>query len=608
MTERSIAELEVEWKDLQKRPAHDPKRIDGANALAWMIGLTERERSIQLAEEARQASVATEYKKGLAEATRTLGYSHLLQGSHGVCLEAMIDAEQQFRAIDDPVGLATVLDIQFNIYHQLAAYKRALDAGLECLSLARQSGLRRQEAWALHNVGVALYEGGDAEAAEHKLKECLEIFEELNYSFGLGRTTERLGVIYEFLGDFDQALEYTERSIQLAKDHGFDLGQAGASIQYARLLNNLGRRDEAKKSLQFALDVFDELKHNPAEAGIRLQLGELAVSEGDLDTAREHYQRGLDVLEAGSAVARELKLHEAMAELCEKTGDTKDALVHLKETLRVERTVNNAENAKAVRNLKIQMETERARQQSEIHRLRYVELKNMHAQLVESEKLAVLGDLAAGLAHEANTPLGVLGSNLDLASRAVAHLQSDDEKKRARGEKAMTRALETAEKARARLHELLGSLKRFVRLDEADLVQVDVRDGLDSALTLLSSKIPETWTLTRVYADDVPDIEAHAGELNQAFMNLILHALDAGESLLTLTVRRHDEGVLVRIEYDGPEIDEEQRKSLFDIKFEARDEKMRMQVTLPAAASSFDRQGGRVRAVDGPAFEVVLSK
>ena len=100
-----------------------------------------------------------------------------------------------------------------------------------------------------------------------------------------------------------------------------------------------------------------------------------------------------------------------------------------------------------------------------------------------------------------------------------------------------------------RISDLVAAVKSYSQLDRASMQQTDVAEGLESTLVMLAHRIPHGVTVVRDYGDDVPRIEAIAGELNQVWTNLIDNAVDAmaGEGTLRVSTRADGNGVVVEI-------------------------------------------------------------
>jgi signal transduction histidine kinase len=99
-----------------------------------------------------------------------------------------------------------------------------------------------------------------------------------------------------------------------------------------------------------------------------------------------------------------------------------------------------------------------------------------------------------------------------------------------------------------RVSELVGSVRSYSQMDRASMQRLDVTEGLESTLVMLGHKLRGGVTVVRDYADDVPKIDAYAGELNQVWTNLIDNAVDAMNGVGTLTVSTRPDGDQVAVE------------------------------------------------------------
>jgi PAS domain S-box-containing protein len=117
-----------------------------------------------------------------------------------------------------------------------------------------------------------------------------------------------------------------------------------------------------------------------------------------------------------------------------------------------------------------------------------------------------------------------------------------------------------------RIAELVKALKTYTYMDQAPVQSVDVREGLDNTLIILHNKLKRGVTVVREYAEDLPVIQAYAGELNQVWTNIIDNAIDAmdGEGTLIVRARQEDNWVVVEIEDNGPGISTENQSKIFD--------------------------------------------
>jgi two-component system, NtrC family, sensor kinase len=178
------------------------------------------------------------------------------------------------------------------------------------------------------------------------------------------------------------------------------------------------------------------------------------------------------------------------------------------------------------------------------------ELQETQAQLIQSEKMSGLGQMVAGVAHEINNPVNFIHGNLTHVNEYAADLlyliqlynkhypdpidEIATELKEIDLEfllEDLPKTLKSMQVGTERICEIVKSLRTFSRLDEADLKQVDLHEGLDSTLMILDNRIKATAhratiEIVKEYAQ-LPPVECYSGQLNQVFMNLLVNAIDA---------------------------------------------------------------------------------
>ena len=189
------------------------------------------------------------------------------------------------------------------------------------------------------------------------------------------------------------------------------------------------------------------------------------------------------------------------------------------------------------------------------------ELKETQLQLINSEKMASLGQLVAGVAHEINTPLASINSNNDILSTLISRLEIPDEK--------LLNTFENINKidkeAIKRINRIVKSLKSFVRLDESDLQDADINKELDLTLELIRHETKNRIKITKNYGE-IPLIKCYPNMLNQVFMNILINACHSIENTgeITISTEFEDENLVVKIKDTGAGIDESIKDKLFN--------------------------------------------
>ena len=297
-------------------------------------------------------------------------------------------------------------------------------------------------------------------------------------------------------------------------------------------------------------------------------------------------------------------------------------------------------------------------------------LRDMESMFREREKLAGLGTLAAGLAHELNNPAAAAmraidgladaisraesaphptppprppadtpppRSALDRADRTdeIARLTGDDEAASALVDAGWTPSalaaipaevlpwlaadasvhllLEELRMAVGRISEIVGAVKGYAYLDQAPVQRVDVRKGLDQTLVILRHRLREGVEVVREFDEDLPEIDAYGSELNQVWTNLIDNAIDAMDGRGTLTLRaardRDGDGVQVTVCDSGPGIPDGIRERLFEPFYTTKPPGKGTGLGLHISHNVVARHGGRIEVTSsegGACFEVSL--
>jgi two-component system NtrC family sensor kinase len=199
----------------------------------------------------------------------------------------------------------------------------------------------------------------------------------------------------------------------------------------------------------------------------------------------------------------------------------------------------------------------------------YEELRVTQSQLVQSAKMAALGELVAGVAHEINNPLGFATSHLKTARRC---LESLDRSVRAAlvdqeittWEKSNSRLLEMG-KGLERITDLVTQLRTFSRLDEGERKVINFRECIDSVLMILGHRLSDGVNVT-LELNGPATFDCYPGPLNLALMNLLANAIDAvgSEGNIGVATEARGNSIAIVISVDGPGIFAEHQARIFE--------------------------------------------
>lgn len=265
---------------------------------------------------------------------------------------------------------------------------------------------------------------------------------------------------------------------------------------------------------------------------------------------------------------------------------------------------------------------------------RKAELERMQAQLVHSEKMASLGQLAAGVAHELNNPAGFILSNMsalpdylrrlkrilstyDKATLSPADFQTVAAAKREVDYGSIVTDLSSIAadsfSGAERIKGIVQNLRLFSRLDEAELKEVDVHEGIESTIRLLSQYFTSPSIELRRDYGTLPRISCYAGQLNQVWMNLLVNAAQAvGETggKVTIKTSAHEQTINVCVADTGRGIAPEHINRIFDPFFTTKAVGEGTGLGLSISHGIISRHGGSVTVESaggrGTTFNVVL--
>ena len=190
------------------------------------------------------------------------------------------------------------------------------------------------------------------------------------------------------------------------------------------------------------------------------------------------------------------------------------------------------------------------------------ELKETQIQLINSEKMASLGQLVAGVAHEINTPVASIKSNNGIVAKLLGSIEDADLKEM------LTDINEIDKEAVNRISNIVTSLKKFVRLDEAELQEADINKELDLTLELIRHETKNRINVVKNYGK-IPTIKCFPNMLNQVFTNILVNACQAidGQGTITITTEYKNKKLVVKIKDTGKGIPQNQLSKIFSAGF-----------------------------------------
>ncbi len=263
----------------------------------------------------------------------------------------------------------------------------------------------------------------------------------------------------------------------------------------------------------------------------------------------------------------------------------------------------------------------------------FIERHQMRARVVQSEKLASLGMLSAGVAHEINNPLAYVANNLAVLERDVRFLidvldlyrrghatfeaacpelalevaRLDDDFDLAYVQENMGKLLHSTRQGVKRVADIVQNLRGFARLDRAAVDQADVHEAIRTALDMIRGRVDRRGIAIEEHYGDVPEVAGSPAQLNQVFLNLLVNALQAIEAthradgrITITTANAADDEVVVEVADNGCGIPDDVLPQIFDPFFTTKGVGDGTGLGLSITHGMVHDQGGRLEVESDP--------
>ncbi|MBO6586365.1 MAG: GHKL domain-containing protein [Gracilimonas sp.] len=226
-------------------------------------------------------------------------------------------------------------------------------------------------------------------------------------------------------------------------------------------------------------------------------------------------------------------------------------------------------------------------------------LETAQVKLVQKEKMAALGVLTAGVAHEINNPVNYIKSASELISQMI---EEEDDKLVIEEKEVFQEVFKTIEIGVGRIVSIVRSLSSFSRTNETDKGDCDINSIFDECLLILKNEYKGRVDIVKDYSEKAVTIQGNEGKLYQLFTNIIMNAIQAieGEGVVSIKTWNKDHTVYIEVKDTGKGFDETVKEKLFDPFFTTKEPGKGTGLGLSIAYNIVEEHNGEIHYDSAP--------
>lgn len=520
----------------------DTERVNILNQLSAGYLNSSPDTAIKYGAMAREIAESTAYNKGLAYAFKNIGIAYYMQADYVQTLAYWEQSLHQFEEAKDKVGIANILSNIGAVYFNQGDDAKALDFYLKALTYAEEINDTLRISTVLNNIGALYFnKTSDHDKALKYYLKSLPLCEAINDRDVIGTVTVNIGELYLEKGKDTLALQYFERSLKAYED----------SINIPYSLNDISKVYEYRKDYATALKYHQQAFDISKRLSAKLEMSQSLQGIAYVYLKTKKTSDALSAYKEAEAIGKEVnanyeleKIYKGLADTYASLNDYPDAYKYQSLLTNIKDTLYNTEKDKKLallqfnfeiqkkqseidlltrdkkvreldlqgqkfvrnsliamlllvmfivfilsRNYRIKSRTSRilSSQKSHLEQV-LADLKTTQAQLIQSEKMASLGELTAGIAHEIQNPLNFVNNFSDLNKEMIAEMKEEIDNGNYEEAKSIAFDIELNEEKISnhgrRAEAIVKNMLQHSRLSSVQKEQTDINKLADEYLSL----------------------------------------------------------------------------------------------------------------------------
>jgi two-component system, NtrC family, sensor kinase len=646
------------------------------NALSKAYMSNNPDKAMDYAEQTLALSEQIGYKKGMGNAYNSMGSINCNKGDYLPALEFHKKALKIREEIGDKKGIAGSYNNIGLSYMYQGNYPEALKYYFAALKISEEIGFKQFSANIYNNIGMFYDDQGNYPEALKNHFASLKIKEEIGDKNGIASSYINIGNIYLDQGNNTEALKKYIAAIKILEETGDKQYLANSYNSIGIIYDDQGNYPEALKNHFASLKIREEIGDKNGIATSFDNIGSIYTKQKKYNDASVYLDKGLSLSKEIGSLDDIRYCYGHLATLDSAQGNFKQALEHYKLFITTRDSMVNKENTKKITQQQMQYDFDKKqvadslkyvkekeigalllqRQKAitwtgfagvaltllfllfmyrsfrkqktlnhiientnnELHKVNN-ELKDTQVQLVQQEKLASLGALTAGIAHEIKNPLNFVNNFAELSNELLEELKSAGSEEEKNGIMEMLKQnLEKINHHGKRADGIVKSMLEHSRNGTGEKQPTDINKLCDEYLNLayhgMRAGVKDfNCTMERHFAENLPKINVVPQDIARVLLNLINNAFysmkDKPGANLTLTTLAKANSVIIKIKDNGTGIPEDVKQKIFEPFFTTKPAGSGTGLGLSLSFDIIKAHGGKieVNSEEGVGTEFIIS-